>query len=194
MRKKNELRDSIKSGTPAHVVEKAQKALDQYQFMAWIDVHVQQRERPSKVNMKRKILENEYEDRKYEVEKPTREFGDKNEDDDDDNFEQEPTMCENMRTNMRKRVHDTARDSSLEDFDSPLMNTQMNERFKRRAEEGTSSRHLDGEDIFCQALALDLKQLPFYERCMAKNELRNVIFKYQMTMMEKHQYDGPTRS
>ena len=43
----------------------------------------------------------------------------------------------------------------------------------------------DGEELFAQALALDLKQLPRYGRCIAKGELRGIIMKHQMAVLEK---------
>ena len=41
------------------------------------------------------------------------------------------------------------------------------------------------EELFCCSLAAELKELLEYERCMAKNELRNVIFKYQMMVLNR---------
>ena len=41
------------------------------------------------------------------------------------------------------------------------------------------------EELFCSSLAAKLKDLPEYERCVAKNELRNVIFKYQMMVLNR---------
>ena len=43
----------------------------------------------------------------------------------------------------------------------------------------------DGGELFAEALALDLKQLPQYERCIAKGELRGIIMKHQMAVFEK---------
>jgi len=64
----------------------------------------------------------------------------------------------------------------------------MNEREKRRDtknREKVEQKQLDSEDAFCQALSLDLKKLPYYERCMAKHEMRNVLYKHQMSLMER---------
>ena len=36
------------------------------------------------------------------------------------------------------------------------------------------------EELFGRTLAFELKQLPQYEKVMAKHELRSVMFKYQM--------------
>ncbi|XP_066936946.1 uncharacterized protein [Clytia hemisphaerica] len=45
----------------------------------------------------------------------------------------------------------------------------------------------DKDEIFCKGLVLDLKELPLYERLHAKQEMRNVLFKYQIAVMEKQQ-------
>ena len=62
----------------------------------------------------------------------------------------------------------------------------MNERDKRQQNKGKiEKKEPDSEDVFCQALAFDLKQLPYYERCMAKHEMWNVLCKHQMSNMEQ---------
>ncbi len=48
------------------------------------------------------------------------------------------------------------------------------------------------EDLFCQQLAMELKAMPSYQRCVAKQEIRNVIFKYQMQLLRPNtmNYNG----
>ena len=41
------------------------------------------------------------------------------------------------------------------------------------------------EELFCSSFAAKLKELPEYERCMANNELQNVIFQYQMMVLKR---------
>ena len=66
------------------------------------------------------------------------------------------------------------------------INSRMNERGKQQQNKGkVEKKEHDTEDVFCQALAFDLKQLPYYERCMAKHEMRNVLYKHQMSVMEQ---------
>ncbi len=38
----------------------------------------------------------------------------------------------------------------------------------------------DPVDWFCQRLALDLKSMPRYQRCVSQQEVRDVIFKHQV--------------
>ena len=61
----------------------------------------------------------------------------------------------------------------------------MNVTKGNRTKENLKKKELDIEGVFCQALAFDLKQLPYYERCMAKHEMRNVLYKHQMSVMEQ---------
>ena len=42
------------------------------------------------------------------------------------------------------------------------------------------------EELFGRTLAFELKQLPQYEKMMAKHELRSVMFKYQMMAIQKN--------
>ena len=41
------------------------------------------------------------------------------------------------------------------------------------------------DDFFCTSLAADIKELHENLRYMAKQEIRNVLFKYQMAAMDK---------
>ena len=41
------------------------------------------------------------------------------------------------------------------------------------------------EELFGRTLAFDPKQLPQYEKVMAKHELRSVMFKYQVMAIQK---------
>ena len=41
------------------------------------------------------------------------------------------------------------------------------------------------EELFCSSFVAKLKELPEYERCMANNELQNVIFQYQMMVLKR---------
>ena len=46
--------------------------------------------------------------------------------------------------------------------------------------------HLDdNEDLFGRSISADLRDLPHFERMMAKNEIRNVLLKYQVSAYNK---------
>ena len=91
---------------------------------------------------------------------------------------------------QRPGIKGSVRENLLEDMEFSLIKN-LNERVsnKRKAEE---TKEESKEDLFCRSLAADLKDLPCYERCLARNEIRNVIFKYQMSVMNKqHQQANP---
>ena len=48
--------------------------------------------------------------------------------------------------------------------------------YRVKEKEGDQNKEETNEDLFCKSLAADLKELPPYERCMAKNEMRNILF------------------
>ena len=86
-------------------------------------------------------------------------------------------------------INGAAKDALLEKMEFSIIskiNSQMNECDKRQQNNGkVEKKELDNKDSFCQALAFDLKQLPCYERCMAKHEMQNVLYKHQMSVMEQ---------
>jgi len=57
MRKKKDFRDVNRSGTSTKAVEKAEKALRQYQFMEWLSTFIQPRD--GRTNLKRDGIESE---------------------------------------------------------------------------------------------------------------------------------------
>ena len=61
----------------------------------------------------------------------------------------------------------------------------MNMTKGNRTKEKLRKKEFDSEDVFCQALAFDLKKLPYYERRMAKHKMWNVLYKHQMFVMEQ---------
>ena len=94
--------------------------------------------------------------------------------------------------NQKKGTHQLRmpqKDALLEEMEFSMLskiNSRMNERDKRQQNKGkVEKKELDSEDVFCQTLAFDLKQLPYYERCMAKHEMWNVLYKHQMSVMEQ---------
>ena len=60
MRKKKEFKDKNRSGTSTKVLEKTEKALEQYKFMQWIDGFIQPRD--GRTNLKNASEKNDKED------------------------------------------------------------------------------------------------------------------------------------
>ena len=51
-------------------------------------------------------------------------------------------------------------------------------------------RELDAKDRFAATIADNLRQLPVRAKLLAKNEIRNTLFKYQMEMFNQRDYVG----
>jgi len=77
------------------------------------------------------------------------------------------------KSKRKPQIQGAARETLLEEIEHSMLskiNLRMNEREKRRDiknREKVEQKELDSEDVFCQALSLDLKKLPYYEnmRC-----------------------------
>lgn len=48
----------------------------------------------------------------------------------------------------------------------------------------------NADNLFCKSLAADLKEMPLYERLNAKNEIRSIVFKYQMSVLAGQSSSG----
>ena len=46
-------------------------------------------------------------------------------------------------------------------------------------------KEMDTEDRFAASMADELPELPHRERLLAKNEIKNILFRYQMQVLEK---------
>ena len=57
-------------------------------------------------------------------------------------------------------------------------------------EKRLEERELYVEDRFAATIASDLRQLPLRAKLLAKNEIRNTLFKYQMEMFNQRDHVG----
>ena len=57
-------------------------------------------------------------------------------------------------------------------------------------EKRLEERELYVEDRFAATIANDLRQLPLRAKLLAKNEIRNTLFKYQMEMFNQRDHVG----
>ena len=97
-----------------------------------------------------------------------------------------PNLASKKENKIKKSIQGTARETLLEELELSLISKISTRSREREKKNNNKKSQLDNEDAFCHALAMDLKQLPYFERCMAKNELRNVIYKHQMASMERN--------
>ena len=197
MRKKKKFRDANRSDTSTNALEKTEKALQQYRFMEWMSSVIQPRD--GRTNIKKvsdnKSNTNEPEKDELEKDEDDEEGMSLDEEDTLDNWEQPNQSFFQRKEDEEVCVEDkspepdgpskskkgkapikgAAKDALLEEMEFSMLskiNSRMNERDKRQQNKGkVEKKELDSEDVFCQTLAFDLKQLPYYERCMAKHEM-----------------------
>ena len=192
LRKKRELKDANKSGTSTKAYERAERALNQYQFLNWLDKFVQPRD--GRNNLPAPAAEQSEHAEIRETNEAEEIFERDNEDetvaadaDDESSQLSDKTLAKpfNPPPKKKSKIQGAAKEALMEEMEFSLMK-KMNERLKKRDQQKSEKRtQPDGEELFAQALALDLKQLPQYERCIAKGELRGIIMKHQMAVLEK---------
>jgi len=167
LRRKRDLKDANRSGTSADVVAKAKKGISQYEFLRWMDDFVQCRE--GRTNLpERKLSMGGNDEEETEQDIISNDIQD---------------LVQQQQTSIPKAKK--PKESVLDDIEFSLI-SKLN---RNIAEKQKASDVPDNEEIFCKSLALDLKKLPPYERCVAKHELRSVLFKHQMAVM-----GSPTQS
>ena len=199
-RKKRELKDSNKSGTSAEAVSKAEKAFRPYVFLNWLDDFFASRQGKSNLPSKDQDIDDEEDIYEEEEEKEEEEQENQDEEIEVQSFEEDlvpgastskpeaSTSKPNNKTKKKPRseIKGSARENLLEDMEFSLIKN-LNERVSKKRKTGEETK----EDLFCKSIAADLKDLPPYERCIAKNEIRNIMFKLQMSAMTKQQNPQP---
>ena len=100
----------------------------------------------------------------------------------------------NYRTSAKKtrpELKGASRQALLDDMEFSLLKS-LNDRIwnKRKPDDAEVN---DPDEIFCKSLAVDLKELPPYEKCMAKNEMRMVLYKYQMSLLSRQHMVNPNQ-
>ena len=83
--------------------------------------------------------------------------------------------------NKRQENKGARRDDLLDDMEFCLIKDLSDSRKKKKAKEANA------EDLFCKFLAADLKEMPLYERLNAKNEIKGIAFRYQMSLLARQQ-------
>ena len=209
-RKKKDRKAADVSGTSTEAVAKAQKALQPYDFLQWLNGFIQTRQGRSNLPNRGQNPDEEQEEEEEEVEEEqfSYEYEDNelspatvtHEKDPSDVVEQndQPLVksatraagnkINNKQYSKQKRagIKGSARESLMEDMEFSLIRDLQEKVGKKRKAEDTIIEE-SSEDLFCKSLAADLKELPHYEKCMAKQEIRSVVCKYQMTAMNKQQ-------
>ena len=176
LRKRKELKDAKKSGTSADVVEKAERLFKPYSFLSWLDNYVQARE--GRTNIPRNGAQEEVE---IDAMATAENRPEEEEVEEQSLIEEPPKLSRKMAGKKRPQMSQSSKDAHMNEMEFSLMNSLRETIAERRKQ--TSQKEDDADDLFCRTLASELKELPNMAKCMAKNEIRNVIFKYQMSVM-----------
>ena len=204
LKKKSNVRNSKRSGTSAEAVEKAEKEFRPYQFLTWLDPFIQLRESRSTVtkSVESQLSDNEI-DEAY-LDDPCIDSARIDEAmDEEENPDSQVTPAEKTIKEVQNKKRKCTQSSNLEgrekakeqnkgtkDVYMDDMELSLFKSIKKDICESNqeSKKVEDGEDLFCKALAEDIKQLPIREKVMAKHEIRNVLFKYQMAALQTHHH------
>ena len=196
-RKKRDLKQSSRSGTSAESVVKAQKAFSQYEFMYWLDDFFSTRRGKSKLPVRDQFKEDEDTQSLHDEENlvippditPVSELIEEGEDTEPDfTFNNQKTSKRASKMaqkseNKWQGIKGARRNDLLDDMEFSLIN-ELSDSRKRKTEEENA------EDLLCRSLAADLKEMPLYERLNAKNEIRGIVFKYQMSVLARQSSSG----
>ena len=187
-KKKNELKKANKSGNSREAVEKAEQGFKALTFLSWLDKHLQLRETKSNFP---KLPVIETNGASFEQSAPSNHSTDgynSSENDEEDGSEKYCEVEENQGDSpgsssfSRKRdliphkpLGQKRKQLKTNDDETLEIMREIRERFNHRKNHQT-----DAEDRFAASLADDLRSLPEKEKFMAKLEIRNVIYKFQM--------------
>ena len=212
-KKKNDVKKSKKSGSATTDAEKAEKALAPYKFLSWLDAFVYTRE--SKTNLmdeeRNESQDNNNEndlsdgDEMKENEVYVEETGDSidadsgvlyNGDEDADsstNTEMftspEPARKKqknslNTSKTTQPRSNKSTKATYLDEMELSVIKS-LKDDLSRSNNNAHSEKELDSVDLFARSLASDLKNLKERDLHMAKHEIRNIVFKYQMAQFDR---------
>lgn len=192
-RKKRDLEKSSGAGTSTESAAKAQKAFSQYEFMHWLDDFFSTRQGKSKLPLRDQFKEDENTQSLHNEENleippdvtPTS-IEEEREDTESDftpNTEK-ASKCAwktvQKSGNKWQSTKRARRNKLLDDTECSLTDSRK----KRKTDEENA------DNLFCKSLAADLKEMPLYERLNAKNEIRSIVFKYQMSVLAGQSSSG----
>ena len=196
-KKRSNFRNSKKSGTSREAVEKAEREFNQLSFMVWLDDFIRPRNSKSSFddgndsecqnNFGNYTLNDDDED--YVREAETQQ--------EDDSYVMSPAVTNDDSANVSaarptrniqqavkciqplKRKHAETKETEMEKEKLSFLKT-INQRMETR---DRKQKCEDPEDV--ATIADKLRELPYRERLMAKHDMENILFKYQMQVLEK---------
>ena len=171
------MKDARKLDISAAAVEKAERSLVPYQFLDWLDSFIQERQgrktlvqcHKNEDNFDIISLDTQEEGFNHNDMEDTRKHN--NLDKDEHSAKKRPYI---IAPNKKTYINCTG-------F-LPQKSLKENKAEKRKV---ASEEDDDADEMFCKLLLMELKGLPPIERCMAKNEIRNTVFNYQMASLRQ---------
>jgi len=187
-RKKKNLHDCNRFGTPSDLAAKARKAYQSYFFLTWLDDFYEIRSGRSSIpaestDARQDLPNEELSEEAKEVTKMEIFYDeDENADTDDESQPVSKTSKQGKATEMDQITQqETLIDNTIELSQIKEISHKIPDRTD------------DKEELFARSVSADLRDLPPFERMMAKNEIQNILFKYEMYAYKKQNpaYDMP---
>ena len=211
-KKRSNLRNAKRSGSSRESVEKAENEIRQLKFFTWIDQFIQPRssrssfdtdETQSNVPISANLFDDRFnydeEEEIVNVTEPTEEDTNnsmENSDTDqlEESLEMYPAMISPEAPGSKQNVQGKTKSKEPSSRKKiPLVNDREMDQQKfsflkninERMSENKRRKIEDAEDRFVSTVADELRELPKMERFLAKNEIRNVLFRYQMQVIQQ---------
>ena len=160
-------------------------------FLAWLDDFIRPRSSKSSFDDSESLLEGNQEEHRIFTEED-RDIGEEPDEPEflreDDSYYMSSNIVESApRTNSTqpktqqppKRKLQESKESELDKRKISFLKT-ISQRMESR-----DKKTKNAEDRYAVTIADKLKELPYRERLMAKHEIENILFKYQMQVLEK---------
>ena len=166
---------------------KIEKAFDSYKFILSLGDFIQscqgrsnllQIHLPCSIDSLNQFPDSESHERGEET--PESENGDQ------DFGKSEENKCKKSLWTTENKLNESSRSSLLKEIEFSIC-SDIRDMVKLRNDISLSVfKEESKEDLFGRILTFELKQLPQFEKLMAKHELRSVMFKYQMMAIQKN--------
>ena len=207
-RKKNDLKKAKRSGISTKEVEKAERALQEYQFLFWLDKFTYIRESRTNVEQgdssddeeddeemdlaesPQNIVNSRQSEDEEEVTEETQNTSSLNISRESSTFTNPPKKDDSVKKTQKnnkalnkssKAKSKSAKSEYLEDMEINL----IRDLGQSLASEKKVQKHVpDNIDTYVQSLASDLRTFSPREYAMIKHEFQGVIFKYQMSKFQ----------
>ena len=84
------------------------------------------------------------------------------------------SVCKTQKSYQKRKL--PINSSDKEEQEKVLLLRSIKEKMETRAKK----KEMDAEDRFVASIADELRELPHRERLLAKNQIKNILFQYQM--------------